>query len=306
MKRAKRSFTLPPWVAPLLVGAGLVAFSAWAWPPRDEPEPNVREGNERYARGEYPVALQRYEAAPGDGVRNAGVHMNRGIARVRIATPPNDAAILPELGPDAALPENWERAQDEMRNTARGTEGAPMEDIETALRARALYNLGNTYFAQHLWRQAMDTYRDALRLRPGWTPAAWNLELARRRKEEEDHPDAGPDAGRDASADSGPQDGGGDSGPQDGGSPGDSGPQNNDGGSQGNDGGSQGNDGGSPNTPDSGSPNEQDAGPPQPQDASAPQNLAPLDQLERNAQDLRQEILRRNALSRPRNPDDER
>ena len=127
MKRAKRPTALPPWLAPALVGVGLVAFTSWAWPPRDEPEPNVREGNERYARGEYPVALQRFEAAPGDGVRNAGVHMNRGIARVRIAVPPNDAAVLPELAPDAALPQNWQRAQDEMRNTARGTEGAPAD-----------------------------------------------------------------------------------------------------------------------------------------------------------------------------------
>jgi tetratricopeptide (TPR) repeat protein len=306
MKRSKRGRAVPTWVAPLAVGVGLAVFTAWAWPPRDEPEPGVREGNERFARGEFPAALQRYEGAPGDGVRNVGVHMNRGLARVRIAVGMNDAAVLPELAPDAALPESWERAQDEMRNTARGMEGAAVEDIEVALRARALYNLGNTYFAQHTWRQAMDAYKDALRLRPGWTPAAWNLELARRRKDEEDHPDAGPDAGRDASQDSSAD--GGDSGPQDGGSP------NNDGGSPNNDGGAPSPDGGSPNSPDGGSPNNpdgggdqgQDASAPQPQDASAPQSLAPLDQLERNAQDLRQEILRRNAANRPRNPDDER
>jgi tetratricopeptide (TPR) repeat protein len=192
-----------------------------------------------------------------------------------------------------------------MRNTARGTEGAPAEDIEAALRARALYNLGNTYFSQHLWRQAMDAYKDALRLRPGWTPAAWNLELARRRKDDEDHPDAGPDAGQDASADSGSD--AGDSGPQDGGRPNPDGGNNSpDGGSNNPDGGNNQGDSGSNNSPDAGSPEGQDGGPPPPQDASAPQNLAPLDQLERNAQDLRQEILRRNALTRPRNPDDER
>jgi len=305
VKRAKKTRPLPAWVVPAILGAGLAGLTAWAWPPRDEPEPAVREGNDRFARGDYPAALQRYEGAPGDGVRNAGVHMNRGLARFRIAAPPLDGAVLPELAADAALPENWERAQDEMRNAARGFEGAPMEDIDAVLRARALYNLGNTYFAQHLWRQAMDAYKDALRLRPGWTPAAWNLELARRRKDEEDHPDAGPDAGRDASQDA-PSDGGGDGGHGDSGSSGnDGGSPNNDGGSNQADGGSPDNDGGS-NQADGGGDQGQDASAPQPQDASAPQSLAPLDQLERNAQDLRQELMRRNAAQRPRNPDDER
>jgi hypothetical protein len=35
-------------------------------------------------------------------------------------------------------------------------------------------------------------------------------------------------------------------------------------------------------------------------------SLAPLDQLERNAQDLQQMLLRRRAQDLPRNPDDER
>jgi tetratricopeptide (TPR) repeat protein len=265
----------------------------------------VREGNTAFARRDFPGALARYEAAPGDGPGNAGVHLNRGLARYRIALPPLDASALPEFDPDAAVPEGYDQAQDELRGPLRGMPGAPLEDIETGLRARAAYNLANTYFSRHLWQSAIDTYKEALRLRPGWTEAAWNLELARLRKEAERQrdsgtdaaqdstpPDASPDAARDA-----PQDADRDSGQGDGGSP------HGDGG---------GGDGGDPSRPDGGGepdagPQGQDGGaPPQSLDGGPPVSLAPLDQLERNAQDLQQLLLRRRAQELPRNPDDER
>ncbi len=296
----------PAWLAPVAVGAALLGFSVWAWHPRDAEQPRVRDGNRAWAQRDWPGALSHYEAAPGDGVRNAGVHLNRGLARYRIAVPPGDAGSLVELGPDAAVPESWQRAQDEMRNTARGYAGAPADDIESALRARASYNLGNTYFTQRLWQSAIDAYKEALRLDPRIVDAAWNLELARRRKDEEDHPDAGPDAGDDASADASP-DASPDGGNGDGGSSGDGGSPQRDGGSPQPDG------GGSPDasppdggaSPDGGGGGGDDAGAP-PDAAPPPLSLAPLDQLERNGQDLQQLLLRRRAAQMPRNPDDER
>jgi tetratricopeptide (TPR) repeat protein len=204
-----------------------------------------------------------------------------------------------------------------MRSTARGFSGVTPEDIEASLRARASYNLANTYFAQHLWQSAIDQYKEALRLLPGYVDAAWNLEIARRRKDDEDHPDAGPDASQDAS-----QDASSDGSSGDGGQPGDGGQQGDGGAPQG-DGGSQQPDGGPPQPPDAGSQQPDagpepdaggggdDAGAPPPQnqgDAGAPpaMSLAPLDQLERNAQDLQQMLLRRRAAQVPRSPDDER
>ncbi|MBI5516426.1 MAG: tetratricopeptide repeat protein [Deltaproteobacteria bacterium] len=308
MKARKRRAPLPWWVLPTALGSALASFTYWAWAPRDAPEPNVREGNALFARRDFPGALGHYEAAPGDGPLNAGVHMNRGLARYRIALSPADAATLPEFDPDAAVPEGYDQAQDELRGTLRGMPGAPLEDIETGLRARAAYNLANTYFSRHLWQSAIDTYKEALRLRPGWTEAAWNLELARLRKEAERQrdsgadaaqdsspPDASQDASRDAQQDTGSDGSGGDSGA----------PQRGDGGSQ--------SDGGSPSSPDGGG--DPDAGsqgqdasapPPQTTDGGPPMSLAPLDQLERNAQDLQQMLLRRRAQDLPRNPDDER
>ncbi len=320
-KTRKRSWTVPAWVGPTLGGVALAAFTVWAWPPRDAPEPHVRDGNRAYGQRDFPGALGHYEAASGRGSQNAGVYMNRGLARFRIAAPPGDGGVLPELEADAGLPEAWQRAQDEMRSTARGFTGVAPEDIESALRARAAYNLANTYFAQHLWQSAIDQYKEALRLHPGYVDAAWNLELARRRKEEEDHPDAGPDASQDGS-----QDASADGSSGDGGQPGDGGSPNGDGGSQNGDSGPQQQpDGASPQQPDGGpsqqpdASNDRDSGPSPDQDASAPppqnqgdagappaMSLAPLDQLERNAQDLQQMLLRRRASQVPRSPDDER
>jgi len=311
-KRSNKAPLRPPaWVTPAAVGVALAAFTVWAWPPRDQPQARVRDGNRAYAQRDWPGALSHYEAAPGDGVRNAGVHLNRGLARFRIAVPPGDGGTLPELAPDAAVPESWQRAQDEMRNTSRGYAGAPAEDIESTLRARASYNLANTFFAQHLWQNAIDAYKEALRLRPGLVDAAWNLELARRRKDEEDHPDAGPDAGNDASQDA-PQDAPRD-GANDGGQPGDGGNGQPDGGDNQGDGGAQ-PDASAPDAsaPDAGAQPDggggSDGGSGQQPDASAPppMSLAPLDQLERNAQDLQQMLLRRRAAQMPRSPDDER
>jgi tetratricopeptide (TPR) repeat protein len=298
--RAKKTWEVPSWVAPTVVALGLTGFTVWAWPARDALEPRVRDGNSAYAQRDYPGALGHYEAAPGDSPRNAGVHMNRGLARFRSALPPMDGGALPEFAADAAVPESWQRAQDEMRNAARGYTGAPADDIAATLRAQASYNLANTYFAQHLWQNAIDSYKEALRLHPGHANAAWNLELARRRKEDDERPDAsdgGQDAAQDGSNDGG-GDGGGDGGQSDGGSQSDGGQSQPDGGSQpdsGNDGGGGGNDAGTPPPPQ-----QNDAGEP------PPASLAPLDQLERNAQDLQQMLLRRRAAQTPRSPDDER
>ena len=301
-KPSKKGVALPAWVVPTVIGLALAGATVYAWPPREQLEPHVRDGNKAFEERDFAKALQQYEAAPGDGVPNAGVHMNRGLARFRMAVPAGDGGVLPELSPDAAVPESYQRAQDEMRNTARGFGGAPMEDIDAVLRARAHYNLGNTYFAQHLWQSAIDQYKEALRLRPGWANPAWNLELARRRKDEDEHPDAGPDASQDASQDAS----------RDGSSSGDGGNNQGDGGNNQGDGGRPSQpDGGA--SPDGGGENNQapDAGaqpPPELPDgggAPPPTSLAPLDQLERNAQDLQQMLMRRRARA-PRGPDDDR
>lgn len=290
----------------------LVALTAYFWSPRSVQNEQVERGNGQYQRRDYRGALGAYESAPGNGAPYAGVQLNRGLARYRVAM--DGGFVL--LGPDAAAPEGVSSAQEEFRTAARGGSGGAPEDVEPGLRARAEYDLGNTYLSERQWDNAITAYKEALRLAPGWNDAAWNLELARRLKEQDQTPpDAGPDATPDAPEDApqdaaqdGPRDASdaaqdapndsGDSGPNDGAS--DSG--GNDGGR---DGGGDGGGGDSGARPDGSSGDAgagQEAGAP---DATPPRSMAPLDELDRSSRSLQNELLRRRGVS-PVTPDDDR
>jgi hypothetical protein len=309
-----------PWWLAAGIAVLLLGATVYAWKPREVPEPNVQRGNERYRARAYEEALGEYEAAPGAGPRFAGVHTDRGLARFRLAIP-TDAGGLPLLDLDAAIPAGIEQAQEAFRTAARGGTTNAAEEVDRFLRARAAYNLANTYFSTRSWDNAIEAYKEALRLRPGWDDAAWNLELARRFREQDRHPpDAGQDSGQDASyedrtppprdandSDGGDQQRNGDGGPRDGGDNGhrDGGQGSSDASNHRQDGGPQsdgGMDGGSPRSQgeDSGTPP-----PPTTEDASAPRSLAPLDQLERSTRSLQEEMMRRRGFV-PRTPDDDR
>ncbi|MDP3276162.1 MAG: tetratricopeptide repeat protein [Deltaproteobacteria bacterium] len=298
-----------PWWLLGVCAAGLLGATVWAWSAREVPEPSVERGNTHYRSGRFGEALTEYESAPGAGPRNAGVHLDRGLARFRVAIPSDSG--LPLLAPDASAPSGVDQAQEAFRVALRGGTTSAAEEVDAFLRARAWYDLANTLFSTRQWDHAIDAYKDALRLRPGWTDAAWNLELARRlREQDRNPPDAGPDGGQDASQPDGspPRDGGGDGGnndrPDGGGDGGGQGPG--DGGNQGdasNDGG-----GASPDASsnsDGGGGEQPDASPQGESDASAPRTMAPLDQLDRSSRSLQQEMMRRRGVV-PRGVDDDR
>ncbi len=304
-----------PWAIVAGIAVVLTGLTVWAWPPRLALEAHVRRGNAYYGQRRYPEALGEYESAPGAGPRNAGVQIDRGLARFRQAVPQNDGGGLGMLARDAAPPEGLTRAQDEFRTAARGGTTGATEDVDATLRARAAYDLGNTFFAQHAWDNAIDAYKESLRVAPGWRDPAWNLELARRLREaERERPDSGPDSSPDAAQDAtqdaprDAQDSGRDSGPDggmdsgnDGGPPGqdgsggDSGQGQDSGGNQG-DSGSQGRDSGSNSQPDGSAARP---------DGQAPRTMAPLDELDRMQRSLQDEMMRRRGVT-PRNPEDDR
>lgn len=320
--RKKTSANAPasrPWWLLAIGATALVGATAYAWKPREVLEPSVQRGNERYRARQFDEARDQYESAPGSGPRFAGVHTDRGLARFRIAIPTDGG--LPLMGLDAGVPSGVEQAQEAFRVAARGGTTNAAEDVDAFLRARAAFNLANTQFSTRQWDNAIDSYKEALRLRPGWADAAWNLELARRlREQDRNPPDAGQDGGQDASfedrqpppRDANDSDGGENNNRGDGGSQ-DSGDNGRGDGGSGSDGSNNRGDGGAPQGDagmDSGTPPPQsgDAGsspPPQEGDAEAPRTMAPLDQLDRSSRSLQQEMMRRRGAP-PRTTDDDR
>lgn len=159
---------------PVLVGALWVLFPSAAQA-RDwlrSANQNVEQGNEKMKEKEHQAALQSYDKAARELPSAAGVQLNRGLA-------------LMAGGKLGEAREAFLRATE-----------PPAPD---AVRADAYYNLGVAFYreadqkagendheqAAKLFREAEDSLRRSLRMRPGDANAAWNLELAMRREREE-------------------------------------------------------------------------------------------------------------------------
>lgn len=115
-------------------------------------------GNQRFTAGKPEEALAEYDRAaqklPGD----PGVQFNRGAALYALS--------------------RWDEASEAF---LRATEAKAPER-----KAAAFYNLGNSYYQAKKWKEATAAFKKALAYDPADTRAKWNLELALRKKNEED------------------------------------------------------------------------------------------------------------------------
>lgn len=111
----------------------------------------VQDGNSAYATGDFAAALRHYEPAMVAQPDTALFHYNGGLAL---------AGLERLTHAEVALRQALEAA----------------ETLE--LRADAYYNLGNLYYEQARYAEAVEVYRNALLLRPGDPDAQYNLELA--------------------------------------------------------------------------------------------------------------------------------
>jgi tetratricopeptide (TPR) repeat protein len=108
------------------------------------------EGNTEYDQQAYDEALDAYRLA-------------------QVSEPD-----LPEPYYNAA---NTYNRQGDVTGTALQTEQA-LKSAETDLQSQTWYNLGNAYFDAQQWSQAVDAYKQALRINPNDADAKHNLELA--------------------------------------------------------------------------------------------------------------------------------
>lgn len=176
----------------LLSMPGVVHADAWF----RSRNADIEAGNERLRKKDAAGALTRYDAAARRLPSSPGVHLDRGLALLaqKKYAPARQALLLATEPPASAQ-----------------------------LRADAYYNLGLAFLHEQNPAEAVDAFRRALQARPGDQNAAWNLELALRRlqeekkkkeeqrqqqaeKEQEKQPDKSPDKQEPGKKDPGKQD----------------------------------------------------------------------------------------------------
>ncbi len=118
----------------------------------------VEEGNAKMKAGKADEALVAYEKAVAELPADPGAHFNRGTAL-------------------AALSRFDEAAEEFLRAT---------EAKETPLKAAAFYNLANAFFKKDKFQESIEAYKRALALDPKDERAKWNLEIALKKKREDD------------------------------------------------------------------------------------------------------------------------
>ncbi len=164
------------------LGAFVVASSlcsplaAWGWNPFRTESRAVRSGNRALASKNYDAALRDYERAARELPDDAGVSLNRGLAHYR-------KAMAMPAPPEGQADEGRARELSAARDAfLQATRPGGARD----LRADGYYNLGNAFFQERKFRDAIEAFRQSLRIRPAFRDAQWNLELAMRMQQEEE------------------------------------------------------------------------------------------------------------------------
>jgi tetratricopeptide (TPR) repeat protein len=202
----------------LLLVAGLaLPCPAWAAGLLEVDHPLVAEGRAAYEAGKYEDALAAFEAAKKERPDDAAVEFNR-------------AVTLAQLGRVAEAKSAFQRVA---------------ETKQPEIQQKAWYNLGNVHAGGGERKEALQSYRKALKLDPNDALARHNYEVVLRNlppPQQKGGPDGGTDGG--SGGDGGRPDAGPDGGQKgDGGRPVDGGADGGDGGSDagsGQDGGSDG------------------------------------------------------------------
>lgn len=133
---------------------GLLTVSAWA-DLRD-----IKEGNRFFKKGRYDQALKIYSDALVDQPHSSVLHFNAGGAAYQLG--------------------DFARAEKEFTEAT--------QSAIPQLKAAAHYNKGNTYFRQQRWADAIESYKESLRINPADEDAKYNLGVARRTQQNPPQP----------------------------------------------------------------------------------------------------------------------
>lgn len=132
----------------------------------------ITEGNKLYNRGRYRAAMQKYEEALRENGNSAVARYNLGLSQIRIGSNPSDTT---------------QAAKDMVAKGCQQLEQvAKMGSTKTALAAKANYNLGNVAFNSEDYKNALNYYKQALRLDPADESARRNLRITQLKIQNQD------------------------------------------------------------------------------------------------------------------------
>ena len=133
----------------------LLLFTAAAVQAQRLPERSlVRKGTRQYNKGNYEQAIGRYEEA--------------------LKAAPGQFEATYDLGNALYKAERFDRAEQTMMQAAADSLRSDTE------RAEAFYNLGNAQFRQQKYKEALESYKQSLRLNPGDMEAKYNYAYTKR------------------------------------------------------------------------------------------------------------------------------
>ena len=152
----ERRRKLPTANAALVLAAALPFLGAWS--PLESNNRAAESGNASLKSGKAEEALAAYDKAVTELPNDAGAHFNRGNALFALS--------------------RFEEASAEFLRAS--------QTAAPGLRPAAFYNLGNSYFKNDKYEDAIAAYRHSLALDPANSRAKWNLELALQKKKQAD------------------------------------------------------------------------------------------------------------------------
>lgn len=124
---------------------------------------HITKGNKLYEDGKYKDALKQYEDALEENPNSVVARYNAGLSEIRIGTNPNDTSQTAKKILDAGI-KNMQQV-------------ANLGNRRPDLASKANYNLGNVAFNTEDYQQAVNFYKQALRLNPEDEAARRNLRI---------------------------------------------------------------------------------------------------------------------------------
>jgi Ca-activated chloride channel family protein len=129
----------------------LMVGGLWAGGAAAQENRLLRKGNELYEQQQYPAATEAYQKALEQNPASVTGLFNAGNALYR---------------------------QKQLEQARKAMEQAARHAARPEQKAAAHYNLGNTYMAERKWQEAVDVYKQSLRLNPADADARYNLNYA--------------------------------------------------------------------------------------------------------------------------------